>query len=162
MPAILYTTLSATPYVSPPNPGTQAAPGQNASAATIEQDRIRHLEQRRVHDNHMNMDSALKTLLIDATEDVFLHEVRNKYTGYLGVTTRDLLDHLLDRYGKITAADIEECKRRMTSPMDIDQSIDRFFERIDDCVQYAADGSVAFTNEQILQTAYHVISTSGY
>jgi hypothetical protein len=39
-------------------------------------------------------------------EDIYLCKLRNKYTGYLGVTARNLIDHLLDRYGKITPADI--------------------------------------------------------
>jgi hypothetical protein len=72
------------------------------------------------------------------------------------------LDHLLDRYGKITPADIEACKRRMIEPIDSTQPIDIFFQRIDECVQYAVDGQVGFSAEQILQTAYHAVSTSGY
>ncbi len=50
----------------------------------------------------------------------------------------------------------------MNKPIDLTQPIDVFFQRIDDCVQYAADGRIAFTAEQILQTAYHAVSTSGF
>jgi hypothetical protein len=48
------------------------------------------------------MGAALKTQIIDAIEDTYLCELQNKkYTGYLvGVTARELIDHLLDRYGK--------------------------------------------------------------
>ena len=42
------------------------------------------------------------------------------------------------------------------------QTIDLFFQRINDCVQYASDGKFAFTNRQILQTAYHAVSTLCY
>ena len=42
------------------------------------------------------------------------------------------------------------------------QPINLFFQRIDDCVQYASDGQFAFTNGQILHTAYHGVSTSGH
>ena len=49
----------------------------------------------------------------------------------------------------------------MNAPIDVSQPIDVFFQRIDDCVQYAADGKVAFTTGQIMQTAYHAVSTSG-
>jgi hypothetical protein len=108
------------------------------------------------------MDGALKTQVIDTIQDTYLSEMRNKYTGYLGVTTRDLLDHLLDRYGKITPADIEDCKRRMNEPIDSTQLIYVYFQRVDECIQYAVDGQVAFSAEQILQTTYHAASTSGY
>ena len=108
------------------------------------------------------MDDALKAQLIDSVDDTYLCEVRNKYTGYLGINNRDLIDHLLDRYGKITPADIEACKFQMNEPIKSSQPIDLFFQRINDCVQYASDGQVAFTNGKILQTAYHAVSTSGH
>jgi hypothetical protein len=91
-----------------------------------------------------------------------LCELRNKYTGYLGVTARDLIDHLLDRYGKITPVDIAACKQRINEPIDASQPIDVYFQKIDDCIQYADHGQVAFTTGQILQTTYHAISTSGF
>ena len=64
------------------------------------------------------MDDALKAQLINSVDDAYLCEVRNKYTGYLGITTRDLIDHLLDRYDKITPVNIEECKVQMNKPID--------------------------------------------
>jgi len=158
----LYATLTATPYISPDDPGALPIIPPAATTPAREQIRIIHKEQRHIFDNHHNMDDALKAQVIDTINDTYICELRNKYTGYLGITTRDLLDHLLDRYGKITPADIEECKRKMIEPIDSTQPIDVFFQRIDDCVQYADDGRVAFTAEQILQTAYHAVSTSGY
>ena len=108
------------------------------------------------------MEDALKTQVIDTVNDTYLCELRNKYTGYMGVSTRDLFDHLLDRYGKITPADIAECKKRMNETLDSTQPIDLYFQKVDECIQYAADGHVAFTPDQILQTAYHAKSTSGF
>ena len=42
------------------------------------------------------MDDALKTQLLDAVEEPYVSELRNRYTGYMGITTRDLLDHIMD------------------------------------------------------------------
>jgi hypothetical protein len=161
MSTVLYATLSNQQYDTPADPGLPPVPPARATGAIIEENRISYASERKIYDNHTNMDDALKSQIIDAVNDVYLSEVRNKYTGYLGVTTRDLIDHLLDRYGKITASDIEECKKRMNEPIDATQPIDVYFQRIDDCVQYAADGHVAYTIDQILQTAYHGVSTSG-
>jgi hypothetical protein len=158
----LYATLTETPYELPDDPGPLPVIPAGATKTVREQIRAEHNENRRVFDNHHNMDGALKTQVIDTIQDTYLSEMRNKYTGYLGVTTRDLLDHLLDRYGKITPADIEDCKRRMNEPIDSTQPIDIFFQRVDECIQYAVDGHVAFSAEQILQTTYHAVSTSGY
>ena len=69
------------------------------------------------------MEDALKSIIVDAVDEVYIGGLRNKYTGYLGITARDLLDHLLDRYGKITPADVEECKKQMNEPIDATQPI---------------------------------------
>ena len=80
----------------------------------------------------------------------------------MGITARNLLDHLLDGYGKITPADVEECKKKMSKPIDSTHSIDMYIKRINETSEYAADGNVAFTTEQILQTKYHDVSSTGY
>jgi hypothetical protein len=159
MTQAIYATISATPYILPNDPGPAPT---NGNAAAREAARIQHKELRRVFDNNTSMDDAIKAQIIDSVNDTYLNELRNKYTGYMGVSSRDLIDHLLDRYGKITPADIEECKKRMNEPIDSSQPIDIYFQKIDDCIQYAVDGQVAFTPGQILQTVYHAVSTSGY
>ncbi len=158
----LYVTLTATPYELPMDTGALPIIPAGAAKTVREQLRAEHLENRRVFYNHHNMDDALKAQVIDTIQDPYLSEMRNKYTGYLGVTTRDLLDHLLDRYGKITPVAIKDCKRRINEPIDSTQPINAFFQRVDECIQYAVDGRVAFLAEQILQTTYHAVSTSGY
>ena len=50
----------------------------------------------------------------------------------------------------------------MNEPIKATQPIGIYFKRIDDTLQYAADGNGAFRTEQILQTAYHAVSTIGY
>ena len=108
------------------------------------------------------MEVALKYIIIDAVDKVYIGELRNKYTGYLVVTARGLLNYILGWYGKITPADVEECKKQMNEPIDATQPINIYFKIIYNTVQYAADGNVAFTTELILQTAYHAVSTTGY
>jgi hypothetical protein len=162
MTPILYATLSNTPYDNLDDPGQIPMLPANASAAAQEASRIQHKEVRRIFDNNQSMDDALKAQIIDTIDDTFLCKLRNKYTGYLGISTCNLIDHLLDWYGKITPADIAACKRYMNDPINSTQPIDMYFCKIDDCVQYAANGQVAFTSDQILQTAYYAVSTSGY
>ena len=158
----LYHTLSATPYVTPIDPGASA---QNipaaASVALRQQLRDEHVEQQRIYQNHINMDDALKTQLIDAVDEPYISELRNKYTGFMGITTRDMVDHLLDRYGKITPADLKDNERRMNEPLDGSQPIDIFFKRIDNAVQYADDGNTPYTPQQILQTVFHAVNATG-
>jgi hypothetical protein len=157
-PAALYTTLSVVPYVAPPDPGAVPVHAANATAAVRETDRLNHKEALKLFNHHNNMNDALKTQIIVAVTDMYLGELRNRYTGYLGVTPKDLL---LERYGKISASDIANCRTRMEAPMDTTRPIDIYFQTIDDCVQFATDGQVPFTANQIVQTSYHAVSKSG-
>jgi hypothetical protein len=161
MPAALYTTLSAIPYNEPNDPGAIPVHAANATSAIRESDRMNHKEALKQFHHHNNMNGALKTQIIDAVADTYLGELQNRYTGYLGVTSRDLLDHLFERYGMITASDIANCRTRMEAPMDTTRPIDIYFQATNDCVQFATDGQVPFTATQIVETAYHAASKSG-
>eukprot|EP00566_Odontella_aurita_P016593 CAMPEP_0113569390 /NCGR_PEP_ID=MMETSP0015_2-20120614/24388_1 /TAXON_ID=2838 /ORGANISM="Odontella" /LENGTH=249 /DNA_ID=CAMNT_0000472057 /DNA_START=458 /DNA_END=1203 /DNA_ORIENTATION=+ /assembly_acc=CAM_ASM_000160 len=72
----------------------------------------------------------------------------------MGFTTRDLLDHLMDRYGKITATDLKENAKRMNEPINTGLPITKYFERIGDCVQFADVGKTPCKHERILQMVY--------
>jgi hypothetical protein len=100
------------------------------------------------------MDDELKAQVIDTINDTYLCELHNKHTGYLGISTCNLFNLLLDGYGKITLAGIEDCKCLMNDPIDSIQPINIYFQKV--------DGQAVFTPGQILRTAYHTIGTLGY
>lgn len=161
MKPTLYETLSDTPYAAPANPGPTAEVPANATAAAREQLRAEHADATKVFGNHNNMDEALKNQIIDAVDGAYINELRNRYTGFLGVHARDLIDHLMDRYGKITVGDLKANKERMEEPIDPSLPIDMYFKRIDDAVQYAADADTPYSAKQILQTAMHAMLSTG-
>ena len=82
----LYTTLSATPYDPPNDPGPTPNHATNATIAVRKHTILAYKEARHIYDNHSNMDDALKAQVIDTIEDTYLCEMHNKYTEYLGVT----------------------------------------------------------------------------
>ena len=84
-----------------------------ATNAARQQLRDQHTEEQHIYTNHVNMDDALKTQLLDAVENPYVSKLRYGYTGYMGVTTRDLLDHLMYRYGNITAANLKTNEARI-------------------------------------------------
>ena len=161
MTPALYTTLSATAYVPPLNPGIQPTWPAGSSQANRDLATTQYKSAHFIYDQHGNMDTALKTQILDCIDDTYLNELRNKYTGYLGVTTRDVLDHLLDRYGKISPAGLALNDKTFNTEVDTTQPIDVYFRRIEDYVTYSADGGVAISPAQTLNTAYHNISKTG-
>ena len=105
------------------------------------------------------MDLALKALIIEVVDAVYLEEKRDRYTGFFTVTAKDLMTHLIQRYGKITTSELMANRRKMDEPLDPSVPIDVYFKRIDECVQFATDAETVYTPEQILQTAYYAISS---
>ena len=78
----------------------------------------------------------------------------------MGVTTRNLLYHLMDWYGNITAAYLKSSEARINEAFYHSRPINVFFQRIDDAVQYANYGKNPFAAKQILQTAFHSFNTT--
>jgi len=107
------------------------------------------------------MVDALKNLVIEAIDPTYIAELKVKYTGFMGVTTRDLIYHLMDSYAKIITADLRENEIRMKEPIDTGLPIEKYFERVDCCVQFADNGKAPYTTDQIKQTEEHTILTTG-
>ena len=161
MQPALYATLSTVAYNTPTDPGPLPIFRSTDTDQARQETSNEFYENKRVFENHFNMDQALKLLIIEAIDAVYIDERRDRYTAFLNVSARDLMNHLLHRYGKITATDMKENKQKMEEPIDTSEPIDKYFKRIDDCAQFATDANTAFTTEQILQTAYYAITTTG-
>ena len=148
MKATLYLTLSPTMYVSPKEaPLMPVIPPTTTSVASQELC-DQHTEEQRIYINHINMDDALKTKLLDVFEYPYVVELQNRYTGYMGATTRNLLDHLMDWYSNITADDLKPNEARINEAFDHSHLIDVCFQRINDSVQYADGGKNPFKSEK--------------
>ena len=163
MPPALYETLSETPFIIPADPGPLPTFNPNLSYTAAHRDTIirEHKELRRLYDLITNVDLALKKQLLEAVDQVYLVEKKHRYMGYFHVTTKELLDHLMQRYGNITPLARKQNKNRMEEPMDTSQPIDVYFQRIDDCLQFAVDATTPFSQEQTMETVYYAVSASG-
>ena len=120
-----------------------------------------HKKKRVIYEKNINMDIALTELIINTVHPMYLKAERSQYMGFHGVSTLELMQNLLDRYGKKSPANIEANRKRMMEPYDSSQPINVFFETIEDCVQYAEDGKIPISHEQVMQTAYNSVHASG-
>ena len=71
------------------------------------------------------------------------------------------MDHLMKRYRKIRALDLEACRQDLADPIEGDQPIDTYFQQMYDAIQFDQDGKTPFTLEKIVQTAYHAVNKTG-
>ena len=154
-----YATLSPTPFVAPtmPNPvnpagltGPQIA---NANKVYEEQKAEFHL--------FINLQNALKKLLIAAVEPLFFQTICQPYVGFANRTIGNMLRHLYETYADITADDIEENDRKMREPWDPNGPYEGLIKQIKDAVDLPDHAGVPYSQEQIVNTAYNLIKHAG-
>ena len=157
----VYNTLSNTPFIPPVNPGAQPTIPANSTAAQIASIRFDFEADTRIFQKYNNVDLALKSLLINALDEVYIQSLRNKYTGYASSTTKAIISYLYDNYAKITDSDLQENDKKLRAPYDPSQPIETFFARIEECREYAAAGNTPYTPQQILSCAYQGVFQAG-
>ena len=130
MNMILYKNLMTPAWTNLTNLGVYPMLPTNTTAALREQLQLQHDKGWRIYEDTGTMYEALKNQSIDTAKYTYLKELKNKYTNILEVTCCNLLNRVLDRYGKIAPAYIEDNNQRMNEPIDSSLRIEKYFERI--------------------------------
>lgn len=97
-----------------------------------------------------------------AVPDIYYEEFNDEdFAGYGAVTTLDILQHLYDDYGKITAADLASNDAKMREPYDPETPIEKFFNRVNTAVLFAKRAKSSYTEQHIVSTTYNIIFNTG-
>eukprot|EP00957_Ditylum_brightwellii_P068158 5173898-Ditylum_brightwellii.AAC.1 len=155
MDKTLYTTLPTTVYAAPAQPIRATL---SPRATVVDQETMEHQYklEKVIYDNHNMVEEVVKAQIQEAIKDIFLRQLKNKYTRYMGVTSRHIIDHLLDWYGKSTPSDLTSNSKRFQEGVDMSQPTNAHFTCIYDCIQYATDGNIG----QILTiTTFSMLNT---
>jgi hypothetical protein len=157
----VYNTISNTPFVAPNNPGPHPIVVAGSTAAQlVEANRI-HKEDTRIWREFQATDKSLKQLLLGAVSDIYTSPLKNRVTGYANITTRQLIIHLYDKYGNITAGALDENEQQMKAPIDPNQPIENLFTQMEKAVDFADAAGTPFSANQIVTTAYNLVFKTG-
>ena len=99
--------------------------------------------------------------LIAVYDPIYLRALRNDLTGFAGITTRQILEHLYLIYGDMSAKDLAHNHTTMNSPYDSDQPIDYLIDQIDEAAELADAAKAPYTAVQIVAIAYRLIQQTG-
>ena len=97
-------------------PGGTATVPLKATTAQRSHIQDKHTESRSIYDIHHNMDAALNTMVIEEINNTCVFTLHNVLKGYMGSSTKDIINHLMDRCGRITEADIKINKNPLNNP----------------------------------------------
>jgi hypothetical protein len=105
---------------------------------------------------------ALKKQIISVFEPMYLDILNDNTVGYANISARDMLDHLFETYGNITAVDLEINFEHMRRAWDPQQPVEYLFKQIQDCADYSEAGGVLVGHPQQINVGYIKIFTTGH
>ena len=110
------------------------------------------------------MDVPLNTLALKAVYSTYIFAQNNVFTVYMGSSTKYIMNNLMTRYGHIMSAHTEEKKTFLQEPLytlaNKSQTIYLSVKVINDGVRYASETNTPFLSEQVIQMAYHAVSSA--
>jgi hypothetical protein len=105
---------------------------------------------------------ALKKQIIGVFEPMYLGILNENMVGYANTTAREMLDHLFETYGNITAVDLEINFENMRRAWDPQQPVEFLFKQIQDCAEYSETGFVLIVHPQQIKVGHAKIFTTGH
>jgi hypothetical protein len=146
---------------------TLNAPGRapattDGTAAQISAARQIWEEDVQTYQTCTSIQQALKKQIISVFEPMYLDILNDNMVGYAKISARDMLDHLFETYGKITAVDLEINFEHMRRAWDPQQPVETLFKKIQDCADYSEAGGVLIGHLQQINVGYANIFATGH
>jgi hypothetical protein len=109
-----------------------------------------------------SVQQALKKQIISVFEPMYLEILNVNMMGYANISARDMLDHLFETYGNITAVDSEINFEHMRRAWDPHQPVETLFKQIQDCADYSEAGGVPIGPSQQINVGYAKVFATGH
>jgi hypothetical protein len=161
MTQVEYAAISASPWVEPfdPNDIPIIPPGTNAvDAAQLAR---MHAECRRIYTNRINVDQALKKLIVEAYDNMYTSQLEDYLLQYANLSALEILMHLKQTYGFINPMQLAENYNKMTAPINFKDPIETLFKIIEDGVRCANAGMQPYMEAQYVNIAFLLILNTG-
>jgi hypothetical protein len=100
--------------------------------------------------------------IISFFEPMYLDILNDNMAGYANISARDMLDHLSNTYGNITAVDLEINFEHMRRAWDPQHPVESLFKQIQDCADYYQAGGVLIGHPQQINVGYAKIFATGH
>jgi hypothetical protein len=148
-------------WVTPQAPG-RAPATTDGTAAQISPARHVWEEDVQTYRTYTSVQQALKKQIISVFEPMYLDIFNDNMVGYANISARNMLDHLFETYGNITAVDLEINFEHMRRAWDPQQPVETLFKQIQDCADYSEAGGVLIGHPQQVNVGYANIFATGH
>jgi hypothetical protein len=145
-----------------PNAPGRAPATTDGTAAQISAARHIWEEDVQTYRTCTSVQQALKKQIISVFDPMYLDTMNDTMVGYANISARDMLDHLFETYGNITAVDLEINFEHMRRAWDPQQPVETLFKQIQDCADYSEAGGVLIGHPQQINVGYAQIFATGH
>jgi hypothetical protein len=145
----------------PNTPGPSAAVVAGMTAAVIAETTRLHKEATQVYRTYHNVDQAIKKLIIESFDDVYLNALSDEIVGYTNCMSLQLLTHLLTYYAMIAPTELTQNYERLNTPYDPNQPIETLSQQIQDARAFAVAGGQPYGAAMIVNVAYTLVFNTG-
>ena len=90
----MYATLSNVPFIPPENPGPVLIIPRGSFTRGAADVRVQHAEEKRMFNEYIATNKALKSQIIQAVDDLYLKTLKHRIIGYANVSTSAVLEHM--------------------------------------------------------------------
>jgi hypothetical protein len=148
-------------WITPQAPG-RAPAKTDGTAAQISAARHIWEEDIQTYRTCTSVQQPLKKQITSVFEPMYLDILNDNMVGYDNISARDMLDHLFETYGSITAVDLEINLEHMRRAWDPQQPVETVFKQIQDCADYSEAGGVLIGHPQQINVGYENIFATGH
>jgi hypothetical protein len=145
-----------------PQPPRRAPANTDGTAAQISAARHIWEEDVQTYQTCTSVQQVLKKQIISVFEPMYLDILKDNMVGYANISARDMLDHLFETYGNITAVDLEINFEHMRRAWDPQHPVESLFKKIQDCADYSEAGDVLIGHPQQINVGYANILATGH
>jgi hypothetical protein len=155
------TAVGPTLWTTSQSPG-RAPSNTDGTAAQISAARNIWEEDVQTYRTRTSVQQALKKQIISVFEPIYLKILNENMVGYANISARDMLDHLFETYGNITAVTLKSNFEHMRRAWDPQQPVESLFKQIQDCADYSEAVGVLIGHLQQINVGYAKIFSTGH
>jgi hypothetical protein len=96
-----------------------------------------HADFHRIYTNRVNVDQALKRLILEAYDNMYTSQLEDYLLQYVNRSALEILMHLKQKYGVINPTQLAENYNKMMAPINCQYPIETLFKQIEDGARYA-------------------------
>jgi hypothetical protein len=159
--AATYISITGTPFQAPVNPTAQPNHPRGSEGAEITELNRQHLVNQKTYRLYQQTDKSLRNQLITAVPLLYIEDLLDDTIGWGNTTCLQLLDHLWETYGTITAVELEANIATMKEPWNTESPIQTVFTQLKDAIAFSRAGQDPISTATAIRAGYTIISDTG-